>query len=194
MKEHRNLFCLLLTGFMLLSSFVMNAQTHSVKGTVTDETGTPVVGAGILIQGTTSGTTTDMDGVFTLEVAPGQVLEISCVGYKTVTVTPGDRAVVDVLLETDTTVLEDVVVVAYGTQKKVTLTGAVSAVSSKDLENIPVANTTTLLQGRMPGLVLTQNGAQAGNDTPEIRIRGVGTLPFPRFRTFRQPTSPAFRC
>lgn len=175
-EQHRNLFCLLLTGFMMLSSFVMNAQTHSVKGTVTDETGAPVIGAGILIQGTTDGTTTDMDGVFTLEVAPGQVLEISCVGYKTVTVTPGDRAVVDVLLETDTTVLEDVVVVAYGTQKKVTLTGAVSAVSSKDLENIPVANTTTLLQGRMPGLVLTQNGAQAGNDTPEIRIRGVGTF------------------
>lgn len=176
MKQHRNVLCLLLAGFMMLSSLLANAQVHTVRGTVTDETGAPVIGAGILIQGTTSGTTTDVDGTYVIEVYPDQVLEISCVGYKPVTVTPGERAVVDIQLETDTTVLEDVVVVAYGTQKKVTLTGAVSAVSSKDLEDIPVANTATLLQGRMPGLVLTQNGAQAGNDSPEIRIRGVGTF------------------
>ncbi len=176
MKQHRNFFRLLLTGLMLLSSLLANAQVHTVKGTVTDETGAPVIGAGVLIQGTTTGTVTSMDGTYSIDVAPGQILEISCVGYRPQTVVPGDRAVVDIALEPDATVLEDVVVVAYGTQKKVTLTGAVSAVSAKDLEDIPVANTTTLLQGRMPGLVLTQNGAQAGNDTPEIRIRGIGTF------------------
>ena len=72
--------------------------------------------------------------------------------------------------------LDEVVVVGYATQKKVNLTGSVASVSAKDIQDIPVANTTTLLQGRLPGLVLTQNGAQAGNDNPEIRIRGIVPL------------------
>lgn len=79
-------------------------------------------------------------------------------------------------MEEDSKKLDEVVVVGYATQKKVNLTGSVASVSAKDIQDIPVANTTTLLQGRLPGLVLTQNGAQAGNDNPEIRIRGIGTF------------------
>ncbi len=177
MKGHSKLFTLLIAAVtFLLYPLTGNAQQFSITGTVTDQTGEPVPGAGILIQGTTTGVTTDIDGVFSIEVTKGQTLEISCVGYKTATVPVGDRAILDIVLETDTTVLDDVVVVAYGVEKKVNLTGSVVSVSSKDIENIPVANTATLLQGRMPGVVLTSNGSVAGNDNPEIRIRGIGTF------------------
>ena len=88
----------------------------------------------------------------------------------------GNNTTFSFILEPSNTMLNETVVVGYATQKKINLTGAVAAVSSKDIESIPVANTATLLQGRLPGLVLTSNGAQAGNDNPEIRVRGIGTF------------------
>lgn len=166
----------LLAGMLMLLPVIASAQQHSVSGTVTDEQGIPVIGASVIVKGTTQGTVTDMDGNFQLDVEPAQTIEISFLGYKTVSLPVGNQTTFQITLEEDAEKLDEVVVVGYATQKKVNLTGSVASVSAKDIQDIPVANTTTLLQGRLPGLVLTQNGAQAGNDNPEIRIRGVGTF------------------
>lgn len=170
------MFGLLLTGLFLLSSFAAVAQTHPVKGTVVDAAGNPLPGASVIIKGTTRGVTTSADGAFTIAAEPQQSLEVSFMGYKTAVVTVGTQTSVKIELEEDANLLDDVVVVGYGVQKKVNLTGSVVSVSAKEIADIPVANTATLLQGRLPGLVLTQNGAQAGADNPEIRIRGIGTF------------------
>ncbi len=172
---HR-LFGLLLTGLFLLSSFAAVAQTHQVKGTVVDAAGNAMPGASVVIQGTTRGVTTQADGSFSIAAEPRETLEVSFIGYKSAVVPVGQQSSVKVVLEEDAGLLDDVVVVGYGVQKKVNLTGSVVSVSAKDIADIPVANTATLLQGRLPGLVLTSNGAQAGADNPEIRIRGIGTF------------------
>lgn len=151
-------------------------QSESCNGTVKESSGEVVIGASVLVKGTTNGAITDMDGKFTLSnVAKGSTIIVSYVGYKSQEFV-WNGLPVTIILKEDSELLEEVVVVGYGSQKKVNLTGSVVSVSSKDIEDIPVANTTTLLQGRMPGLVLTQNGAQAGNDSPEVRIRGIGTF------------------
>ncbi|MCD8041592.1 MAG: TonB-dependent receptor [Tannerellaceae bacterium] len=151
-------------------------QSNIVKGIVSGSDGYPLIGVNIIIKGSTRGTITDIDGQFTIEAVPGTVLQISYIGYLTqeVTVVAG-RDLAITLLE-DSQLMDEVVVVGYGTQKKANLTGAVSSVNFNDVASTPVANTTNMLQGRLPGVMLTNNGGQAGNDTPEIRIRGVGTL------------------
>lgn len=177
MKGHFDkMLRLLLAGIFMLSALSLQAQPHEVKGTVVDTSGAPVIGASVIIQGTTTGVTSGVDGSFTLTVDPSQTIVASYIGYKDATATVGSQTSITLILTEDQTQLEDVVVVGYGVQKKVNLTGSVASISSKDIADIPVANTTTLLQGRMPGVVLTGSGAQAGNDTPEIRVRGIGTF------------------
>ena len=151
-------------------------QSGFVKGQVVDEKGEPIIGASISVKGTTNGVITDMDGNFTLNVAPGATLVISYIGYKNqeMKVIPGKS--LNIILQEDTETLEEVVVVGYGVQKKENLTGSVAAVNFKDVASMPVANTANMLQGRLPGVMLTNNGAQAGHDSPEIRIRGVELL------------------
>ena len=166
----------LLVGMLMLLPVVASAQQRSISGMVSDVQGIPVIGASVVIKGTTLGTVTDMEGKFQLDAEPSQTLEVSFIGYQEVSLPIGDQTYFLITLKEDTETLDEVVVVGYATQKKVNLTGSVSSVSAKDIRDIPVANTTTLLQGRLPGLVLTQNGAQAGNDNPEIRIRGIGTF------------------
>lgn len=174
--QKRNLFRMFLAGVLMLLSFTAYAQERTVTGKVYDAAGEPIIGASVVIQGTTQGTITDIDGAFQLKVQPSQTLVVSFLGYKDVILPVGNKNDFKVTLEEDSKKLDEVVVVGYATQKKVNLTGSVASVSSKDIQDIPVANTATLLQGRLPGLVLTQNGAQAGNDNPEIRIRGIGTF------------------
>lgn len=155
---------------------VPSEQQQDVTGTVSDATG-GVPGASVLVKGSvTRGTVTDNEGRFSIALNAGETVVVSCIGYVTKEVVYNGGQNLFITLEEDTMLLEDVVVVGYATQKKVNLTGSVAAITSKDIENIPVANTATLLQGRLPGLVLTSNGAQAGNDTPEMRIRGIGTF------------------
>ena len=148
-----------------------------MTGKVYDVSGEPIIGASVVIQGTTQGTITDMDGAFQLKAQPSQTLVVSFLGYKDVILPIGNKNNLMIVLWKKTP--------RNSTKwswwdmppkKKVNLTGSVASVSSKDIQDIPVANTATLLQGRLPGLVLTQNGAQAGNDNPEIRIRGIGTF------------------
>src|SRR5690606_28740128 len=124
-----------------------------------------------------SGTVTDVDGNYQLEVESGSaILVFSFVGYVAQEVTVGDRTTIDVSLATDIATLEEVVVVGYGTMKKVNLTGAVDAVTSEDVDWKPVGQTSMALQGVAPGVTITQNSGQPGRDAGTIRIRGLGTL------------------
>ena len=149
-------------------------QQTQVVGVVNDAMG-PVIGASVLEKGTTNGTITDFDGRFTLNVKSGATLVISYIGYKSqeVKVVPGKE--INVLLVEDTETLDEVVVVGFGTQKKVNLTGAVGTVDSKALESRPVTNAAQALQGLVPGLQISQNSGSL-ESTPSINIRGVGTI------------------
>ena len=164
-----------LLALLLLMSGQVFAQNLRVQGRVVDETGEGVIGAGVVIQGTTTGTITDFDGNFSLSVPRGTTLEISCVGYATQAVVV-DGPTLNITLLPDTTALDESVVIAYGQQKKVTITGAVSAVSGEGLMKAPVANVANALQGNLPGVSAVQPSGMPGADEPVIRIRGVGSL------------------
>ena len=151
------------------------AQNLRVEGKVLDEQGEGMIGAGVVIQGTGTGTITDMDGSFVLPSVPaGATLEVSYVGYQTKEVQVTGRSIT-ITLEPDNA-LDEAVVVAYGQQKKVTITGAVSAVNSDELLKAPVANVANALQGNLPGVSAVQPSGMPGADEPVIRIRGVGSL------------------
>lgn len=152
------------------------AQNLRVHGRVLDETGEGLIGAGVVLQGTTNGTITDMDGNFVLPSVPrGATLEISCIGYATQAVQVTGPSLT-VTLEPESRALDEAVVIAYGQQKKVTITGAVSAVGSDELLKAPVANVANALQGNLPGVSAVQASGMPGADEPVIRIRGVGSL------------------
>lgn len=142
----------------------MYAQKSQLSGTVSDAENTPLVGASIIVEGTHVGTTTDADGAFRLPAAPGQRLTVSYLGYKSKTVTVGSRTSLDIILESDNSLINEVVVVGYDTQKKVNLTGSVASVSAEDLANRPIVSSSTALQGIAPGVtVTTQSGAPGGD-------------------------------
>ena len=173
MRRLSQLFGLL--ALLLLLPGQSFAQNVRVQGRVLDELGEGLIGAGVVIQGTTTGTITDMDGNFSLSVPSGAILEFSCVGYQTQAVqVTGPRMVVN--MEPDTSALDESVVIAYGQQKKVTITGAVSQVSGEGLMKAPVANVANALQGNLPGVSAVQPSGMPGADEPVIRIRGVGSL------------------
>ena len=151
------------------------AQNLRVEGRVLDELGEGLIGAGVVIQGTRTGTVTDLDGNFVLSAPRGATLEVTCVGYATQLVqVTGNRLTIQ--MELDTSALDESVVIAYGQQKKVTVTGAVSAVSGEGLMKAPVANVANALQGNLPGVSAVQPSGMPGADEPVIRIRGVGSL------------------
>ena len=165
-----------LLALLLLLPGQAFAQNLRVTGKVIDEQGEGVIGAGVVIQGTNTGTITDLDGNFVLpSVARGTTLEVSCVGYATQAVQVTGPTLT-VTLATEASALDESVVIAYGQQKKVTITGAVSAVSGEGLMKAPVANVANALQGNLPGVSAVQPSGMPGADEPVIRIRGVGSL------------------
>ena len=165
-----------LLALLLLMPGQSFAQNLRVEGKVLDELGEGMIGAGVVIQGTTTGTITDFDGNFVLPSVPrGAILEISSVGYVTQEVQVTGQTLI-ITLEPDTRALDEAVVIAYGQQKKVTITGAVSAVGGDDLLKAPVANVANALQGNLPGVSAVQASGMPGADEPVIRIRGVGSL------------------
>ena len=153
-------------------------QGITITGTVTDVDGIPLPGASIAIKGTTQGTIADANGVFTLQV-PNENVTLTFVytGFTSQEVIVGNRRTINITLIEDTQMLEEVVVVGYGTQKKVNMTGAVSTVNVAQLEDRPLTNLASALAGVSPGLVVTQTaGARPGYEDATIRIRGQGTL------------------
>ena len=163
-------------ALLLLMSVQSFAQNLRVEGTVLDEHGEGLIGAGVLLKGTNTGTVSDLDGHFVLPSVPqGATLEISCIGYATQEVKVTGQKLT-ITMAVDSRALEESVVVAYGQQKKVTITGAVSAVSGEGLLKAPVANVANALQGNLPGVSAVQASGMPGADEPVIRIRGVGSL------------------
>jgi TonB-linked SusC/RagA family outer membrane protein len=147
-----------------------------VTGTVSDSSSQPLPGATIVIANTKTGTTTDFDGKFSIEAKQGAVLEISFIGFEKARVTVGASKTYQITLNEDAALLDEVVVVGYGTQKKVNLTGAVEMVTFKDEVNQPVTNAGQLLYGRFSGVQLTQSSGSPGADGSSIVIRGIGTF------------------
>ena len=149
----------------------------TVKGTVIDGEGLPVIGAGVTLKGTTTGVAAGVDGSFTITV-PGEtaVIEVSALGYTTQEVKIGKQRTLTVVLQDDTQSIEATVVVAYGTQTKATVTGALTTIDSKTLVKAPVADVTNVLAGQMPGVSTIQETGQPGEDYAKIYIRGVGSL------------------
>ena len=128
-------------------------QTKRITGRVLDANNEPVIGANVVVDGTTIGTVTDVDGNFTLDVPDGATLKISYIGYIEQIIPVGNKSVISVILKEDSQALDEVVVVGFGTQKKLNLTGAVTAVTGEEMSKRPVTNTATMLQGRFLGCV-----------------------------------------
>jgi TonB-linked SusC/RagA family outer membrane protein len=148
-----------------------------VSGTVTDAAGEPVIGANIVEKGVTAnGTITDSNGNFTLSVKSGATLTVSYIGYVTQDVAVGNRSELRITLAEDSETLDEVVVVGYGTQKKINLTGSVASVGSTELTKRPVSNVQNMLQGKVSGMQINQAGGRPGSETGTVRIRGLGTF------------------
>ncbi|MCM1067332.1 MAG: TonB-dependent receptor [Muribaculaceae bacterium] len=152
------------------------SQTTSVTGTVTDSQGEPLIGASVVLKGSNKGVTTDIDGNFTIQAAPGQTLTISYVGCVTKDVKVG-AGHLDVVLDENNNALDEVVVVGFATQKKVNLTGSVGTATAKDIASRPVQNAAAALQGVIPGLNIS-NSSSGGelNASKQIDVRGMSTI------------------
>lgn len=148
-------------------------EQKTVKGVVSDQFG-PIAGANVSIQGTTVGTITDMDGNFTIEVPENATLQISFIGYNTCFVKVAGQSNLNVTLTEDTQKLDEVVVIGYGTQKKMNLTGSVATISADNIATIPVSNISNAMAGRMPGIFSYNKSGMPGVSSP-ITIRGVNT-------------------
>lgn len=162
---------------IFLSIPFLSAQDLTVSGRITDKSGESIIGASILVQGTTSGTITDFDGNFTVpNVASNAVLVVSYVGYKTQNIPVNGKTIFNIVLEEDTETLEEVVVVGYGVQRKSDLTGSVASVKASDaLKTTPSGNVSDALQGRMAGVsVLSGSGDPSQDNT--IRVRGINSI------------------
>lgn len=174
MKQVTRLILLLA---MLLAVTPAWAAGRKVTGTVKDKAGEPLVGASVMLSGSRTGCMADMDGNFSIQVPDGAVtLKVALVGYKgeTIKVAPS-QSVVNIVMTEDSQTLEETIVVGYGTQKKVNLTGAVAAVEGKALENRPVSNISTLLQGSVSGLNVSTSSGMPGS-TASLNIRGTTSI------------------
>ena len=159
---------------LLLASASAFAQTKTVTGTVTDAANEPLIGASVLVQGTSTGTITDMDGKYSISVTLEDVLVFSYVGMTSQTIKVGAQNVINVTLKEDSQVLAETVVIGYGSAKKRDLTGSITNVKGEELANKPAMNPLSSLQGKVAGVQIVNSG-RAGSD-PEIRIRGTNSI------------------
>ena len=167
-------FSSLLTVLLLLVAQIVFAQEKSISGTVTDESNLPIPGVNVIVKGTTNGTQTDFDGNYSIRASSGDVLVFSYVGNKTQQITVGSSNTINVQLQEDTAVLDEVVVVAYGSTTKEAFTGSASVITSKELETRNVNSPIEAIEGRATGVQFTSPAGPG--DSPGIVIRGVGTL------------------
>ncbi len=159
---------------LFITQLVFSQST--VTGVVKDESGIPLISASVVVENTNRGVTTDFDGNFTIEAKSGEVLVVSYVGYVNKKITITNQSNYSIVLSEDTSQLEEVVVVGYGKQKKITLTSSVQTVNFKDDLTQPVTNSGQLLYGRFSGVQLTQASGNPGADGSNIVIRGIGTF------------------
>ncbi len=174
MKIHLRKLVLASLALLLMGSGGAYAQ-QKISGTVRDTNGDAVIGAGVFLKGSTTGTVTDVDGKFTLSVPAKSVVTVSCIGYRDASFTVGSGSTYDVILEEDSETLEGVEIVAYGVQKKVSVTGALSSVKSDDLLRTPVSNVNNVLAGQLSGVTTIQYSGEPGSDAATVFVRGQGT-------------------
>jgi TonB-linked SusC/RagA family outer membrane protein len=175
MKKDRLIQAITFMLPLLFFSVWVNAQTITVRGTVTDETNSPLPGVNVVIKGTTTGTITDVDGNYLLEVAGSDVLSFSFIGYKTQDAPVNNQTKIDVQMEPSDLSLEEIVVVGYGTQRKEAVTGSVASMRGDELTEVASSNVTEALQGRISGVQLSRTSTKPGAEM-QIRIRGTRSL------------------
>lgn len=166
--------CLVTVVMLLTLAFPALAQKITVHGYVDDNLGEPLIGATVLEKGTTNGTATDIDGNFTINVAPDAVLEISYVGYTPQTVAVNGQTNIKVTLQENSTMLAETVVIGYGSVKKSDATGSVAVVKPDEIEAGLATSVQDMLVGQTPGVVVTTSGGPSGS--ADIRIRGGASL------------------
>lgn len=169
MKKLISLFCAL--GISIYAF----AQVQDVAGIIKDGNGEPLVGVAVVEMGTSNGTVSDIDGSYKLSVTPHSVLSFSCIGFLTTEVPVDGKTVINLVLKEDTELLEEVVVVGYGVQKKSSVTASVASISPKEVNKMVTSNVASALLGRTPGVDILQNGGEAGGDI-SIVIRGAGSF------------------
>mgnify|MGYP002897444677 FL=1 len=158
----------------MLLPMCMFAQQITVQGVVKDQTGETVIGASVMEKGTTNGTITGIDGDFSLNMSPNGTLVVSFVGYKTQEVQVKGQKQLQVVLSEDAEMLDEVVVIGYGTMKKSDLTGAVSSIGNKDIKDSPVSNLGQAIQGKISGVQIVDAGKPG--DNVSIKIRGFSSI------------------
>ena len=175
--NHMKHLTLVLTSICALSFFqVLSAQEMTVRGVVSATTGESVIGAGVMIKGTSTGVTTDIDGRYEISAPENAVLVFSSIGYKSLEVRLEGRSVVNVSLEVDSQLLEEAVAIGYGSQSKITLTGSVTQTSGTELVKNSSMNLSQGLAGRLSGVVVSNRSGEPGNDDATMFIRGRSTL------------------
>ncbi|MDR0729755.1 MAG: TonB-dependent receptor [Prevotellaceae bacterium] len=164
--------------FLLLAGAVLplHAQTKTISGTVTDAKGEIIVGASIVVKGTMTTTTTDALGRFIIQAGPEAALVVSFIGYQTQEIRVGDQLDINVVLEEDAKVLDEVVVVGYGVQKRIHLTGAVSQIGAEELTLSPMQNASNMLTGKIAGLTSIQRSGKPGDDGATLYVRGINSF------------------
>ena len=176
MKWHPEIPRILSFGILVTFTMMLFAQGKNISGTVCDKNGENIIGASVLVKGTTNGTITDFDGNFVLRnVADNAILQISFVGYETLDISVKGQSNIKVVLTEDTETLDEVVVIGYGSVKKSTLTGAVTKMDSKGIENRPLARAETALQGQLAGVQVRTTTGEPGADL-QIRVRGAASV------------------
>ena len=154
----------------------MRAQSNNiVTGVVTSAQNEPLIGVTVMVENTTNGTVTDFDGNFSIAASPSDKLVFSYIGYVSQTIEVGDQTHIRVQMAEENEMLDELVVIGYGSVKKSDLTGAISSVKSDQLENTASAGIESALQGKVPGVLITKNSGQPGGET-DIKIRGVGSF------------------
>ncbi len=193
----RNLFiCLLSAAALLLSGVQLSAQTRTISGVVLDETGEPVIGAAVIETGSKIGTITDFEGNFELEVTSGASVTVSAIGYSDYVFTATSSVPLRIVLKEDSLMLQETVVTAFATQKKVNVTGAITTVKGDDVLLAPVANVSSALVGITPGISAVTVSGEPGQDAADIAIRGISsysgnTAPLIVIDGIEQPASQA---
>lgn len=176
-KKDRRISKLIVLMMLFIASIcTVQAQTGNISGNIVDEQNEPVVGATIAVKGTTKGTSSDVDGNFSIEASKGSTLVISLLGYIKQEVTVGDNKNLNIQLREDNKLLDEVVVIGYGTRAKGALTGSISKVGEKTFESKPITNTMDALQGAMPGVTITRTSGQPGNEGFAMQIRGNSSI------------------
>lgn len=174
-KSNLKLQSLFLMIFMLTGIQIMTAQQINISGTVTDSTGESLIGVSVTVPGTTMGTATDIDGRYGIQADAKAKLKFSYVGHGTVEEAVNGRSVINVRMEEDSEVLNEVVVIGYGTMDKKELTSAISHVSEKDFLSVSSLDPSMMIQGKVPGVSITNTGAGDPNNQASIQIRGVSS-------------------